>query len=425
MNLFGRSPPAPPPRPASHGVIDVLQFIEELTDREMLESADQYFAGLSVDSEQCQKPFSNVRDAGHITRNLGMLFEGADLFPGADVLDFGCATGWLTLAIANLGCNSIGVDISAKALELARQLQSSRSAPKKGTATFICCDGNGLPVPDESVDRVLCFDSFHHVKDQRSTLKEFARVLRQGGRVVMVEPGPNHSKTKQSQEEMRRFKVIENDIAMRQIAQDARSAGLEDPQMLVQFQRPLKLSFDEFEQWSRHGIGKAQERPLIDTLSRQLTDTQCFFICKGTQTLDSRSIESLGAQLRLVNVRALSQTVGLGFEFIFSIRNTGSGRWLTGEGQGPGTVKLGIQLMAADGQPLDLDFLRAPLPTPCLNIGEEVVLPVKIDWPDIPECVLRVDLVSEYVAWFSQTPACAALEITFGQLVDRLHSGDR
>jgi hypothetical protein len=126
-----------------------------------------------------------------------------------------------------------------------------------------------------------------------------------------------------------------------------------------------------------------------------------------------------------VNVRALSQTVGLGFEFIFSIRNTGSGRWLTGEGQGPGTVKLGVQLMAADGQPLDLDFLRAPLPTPCLNIGEEVVLPVKIDWPDIPECVLRVDLVSEYVAWFSQTPACAALEITFGQLVDRLHSGDR
>src|SRR5690348_11507146 len=93
-------------KPNPPAFIDVKQLILQLSDEQLLASADAYFSGLTLDSEQCNKPFSNPKDVAHVSRSLAMLFEAADLFPNADVLDFGCATGWLTLAMANMGCKS-------------------------------------------------------------------------------------------------------------------------------------------------------------------------------------------------------------------------------------------------------------------------------------------------------------------------------
>ena len=82
-------------------LIDVRDLIGRLSSDDLLASADAYFAGLTIDSEQCHKPFSNIADAIHIHRNLGLLLQAADLFRGAEVLDFGCATGWLTIVKRN------------------------------------------------------------------------------------------------------------------------------------------------------------------------------------------------------------------------------------------------------------------------------------------------------------------------------------
>jgi demethylmenaquinone methyltransferase/2-methoxy-6-polyprenyl-1,4-benzoquinol methylase len=45
-----------------------------------------------------------------------------------------------------------------------------------------------LPFPSGSVDRILMVDAFHHVHDQRATVRELARVLAPGGRLVIQEP---------------------------------------------------------------------------------------------------------------------------------------------------------------------------------------------------------------------------------------------
>src|SRR5690349_5693431 len=52
---------------ASADMIDVNALIAQLSDATLLESADAYFAGLTLASEQCRKPFSNPRDAAQIT----------------------------------------------------------------------------------------------------------------------------------------------------------------------------------------------------------------------------------------------------------------------------------------------------------------------------------------------------------------------
>jgi ubiquinone/menaquinone biosynthesis C-methylase UbiE len=45
-----------------------------------------------------------------------------------------------------------------------------------------------LPFPDEAFDRVIVVDALHHFGRQEGTVKELARVLKKGGRIVVEEP---------------------------------------------------------------------------------------------------------------------------------------------------------------------------------------------------------------------------------------------
>jgi len=52
----------------------------------------------------------------------------------------------------------------------------------------VVCDGQALPFTDRSFDNVVLFDVLHHLHRPRLFFAEAERVLRPGGRIVMVEP---------------------------------------------------------------------------------------------------------------------------------------------------------------------------------------------------------------------------------------------
>lgn len=395
--------PAPAPGTDDPNFIDVRRLMAELGDEELLQSADAYFAKMSLASEQCRKPFSNPSDALHLSRHLGLLFEAADLFRGAQVLDFGCATGWLTVGLAQMGCHAIGVDISPNALKLADGLKAARpKAHGAGTLEFRVYDGHRLPVPDASLDRIVCFDAFHHVRDQRATIAEFSRVLKRGGRVAFIEPGPNHSRTPQSQAEMARFKVIENDVRMDEIARHALDAGMDRPQMLVQFPRALSVGVDEFNAWAQGGIARRWASRAIDTLERQLTDGQYFYILKGDPIeadRDSRRAEGLAAEISVQRAQRVAQGKGQGIELQLRVRNTGTRSWITASM--PGQVNLGVHLLDGDGRLVDNNFGRLALPQGPVDPGQEVTVAGTLRWPSRSPFTLRLDMVAELVAWFA------------------------
>jgi 2-polyprenyl-3-methyl-5-hydroxy-6-metoxy-1,4-benzoquinol methylase len=102
---------------------------------------------------------------------------------GARVLDIGVGEGQSSVLLARAGACVTGIDVSGEALERAREL-ARRSGVKP---EFELMAGEDLRFPESSFDAILCMSAYHHMDFERAT-REFVRVLRPGGRVVMIEP---------------------------------------------------------------------------------------------------------------------------------------------------------------------------------------------------------------------------------------------
>lgn len=103
-------------------------------------------------------------------------------------LDVACGTGDLSVALAARAGKSsrvTGVDISGKMLSLV-----GRKAARAGVAFQVktaVADGENLPYPDESYDVVTCAFGIRNFEHRDRGLAEFLRVLRPGGKVVILE----------------------------------------------------------------------------------------------------------------------------------------------------------------------------------------------------------------------------------------------
>jgi SAM-dependent methyltransferase len=390
--------------------IDVKRLIAELSDEELMASADAYFARMTLASEQCRKPFSNPADSVYLTRHLGLVLEAADLFRGARVLEVGCGTGWLSIALAQMGCNAVGVDISPNALRLAEGLRAARGPAQTGQVEFMAYDGKTLPLPDASVDRIVCYDAFHHVRDQAATLREFSRVLKSGGRAAFLEPGPNHSRTPMSQAEMANHKVIENDVSMAEVTQHALAAGFDKPQMVVQFQQPFTLGVDEFNAWADGGIPADRAAGLIQTLQSQMTNGQCFFVYKGQPARDSRRADGLAAELSLVSARRVPLGADTGIRLELQLRNSGTREWITASV--PGQVNVGVHVLTPAGKLVNNNHGRIKLPAGPVAPGDSVSVSGVVREPAEADYRLRIDLVAELVAWFADLGQTRPLQLS-------------
>lgn len=105
-----------------------------------------------------------------------------------DVLDVATGTGDFALAIKKLAPEArvVGSDFVPKMLEIARE-----KAKKQGLEMrFEEGDALRLPYANESFDAVSCAFGFRNFADFKRGLEEFHRVLRPGGRAVILEFPP-------------------------------------------------------------------------------------------------------------------------------------------------------------------------------------------------------------------------------------------
>lgn len=96
---------------------------------------------------------------------------------GTRVLDLGCGGGFMSEALATQGADVIGVDPAVPAIEAARAHAARQALPIR----YGVGRAEAIPLPDRSVDRVVCVDVLEHVDDLTRCCAEIARVLKPGG----------------------------------------------------------------------------------------------------------------------------------------------------------------------------------------------------------------------------------------------------
>ncbi|WP_332644781.1 class I SAM-dependent methyltransferase [Aeromicrobium sp.] len=109
---------------------------------------------------------------------------------GEDILEIGFGPGRTLGKLAERGARVAGVDVSGEMVRLAtrRNQELVRSAGLGLTQT----DGIGLPFEDGSFDVVLSVHNLYFWPEPATTLAEIVRVLRPGGRALLVFRGREH-----------------------------------------------------------------------------------------------------------------------------------------------------------------------------------------------------------------------------------------
>jgi ubiquinone/menaquinone biosynthesis C-methylase UbiE len=169
--------------------------------------------------------------APSIERLRAWALTAADVRPGEVCADVGSGTGTMTRRLAELA----GPDGRAVGIEpngMLRTVAQARSAEAGSTAEF--CQGlaTEIPLPDASVDVVWCERVLQHVPDAQAAIDEVARVLRPGGRALLLD-SDHASRVESDLDPVVARAMLEafmaqlaNPTAARHIPRQARAAGL-------------------------------------------------------------------------------------------------------------------------------------------------------------------------------------------------------
>ncbi|MEY2581579.1 MAG: hypothetical protein QOE09_1428 [Ilumatobacteraceae bacterium] len=105
--------------------------------------------------------------------------------PGERVVDIGAGMGPATVLAARAGASVLAVD----PMSYMRCILAVRRLGQRGRSAIRVADGaaESIPADDRSVDAMWTVNTMHHWTDLDTAVHELARVLRLGGRLVLVD----------------------------------------------------------------------------------------------------------------------------------------------------------------------------------------------------------------------------------------------
>jgi len=116
--------------------------------------------------------------------DLAPMLEAGAMTGEERVLDIGSGPGHTALLFAPHAKEVVASDPTEAMLDEGRRLAKERGL---ANVSFECASAEALPFADASFDRVTSRQSAHHYVDLPAALREVARVLRPGGRFVLID----------------------------------------------------------------------------------------------------------------------------------------------------------------------------------------------------------------------------------------------
>jgi ubiquinone/menaquinone biosynthesis C-methylase UbiE len=118
-------------------------------------------------------------------RDAQKLIDWIQPRPSERILDAACGPGTLARALAQHAGQVMGLDICPGMVQVAQRL--ARQAPNAGLLGFVLGDVESLPYPTSHFHLVTCTYAFANFPDPLGALREFARVLRPAGRILIAD----------------------------------------------------------------------------------------------------------------------------------------------------------------------------------------------------------------------------------------------
>lgn len=106
----------------------------------------------------------------------------ARIRPEDRVLDVACGTGLVSFVVAPYAREVVGIDISPGMLAKAREIRHRRDIRN---VHFVLGEAHHLPFKDGEFDVVICRLAIHHFLNPIREMREMARVLAVGGRLIV------------------------------------------------------------------------------------------------------------------------------------------------------------------------------------------------------------------------------------------------
>jgi len=366
-------------------MINPKELIAKLNVEELCCTAEDYYKNIPSPENLFSKPYNSIKETPELLYNLSLILAGLQIGKSMTILDFGSGVCWLSRLLNEMKLCTISVDCAETAIAIGEKLfnkyptiNSSIKEP-----VFLKYDGHTLNIPDESVDRIICFDAFHHISNQKEIISEFYRVLKPGGIVGFSEPGIHHSQTPMSQQEMENYNVLENDILLNEIEDIAKTTGF--TKLLCKVMQNPYYSIEANDYYSI--LDGEIPKHVVDSIIEPMKKNTIFFLYKGESIYDSRMSFGLSHEITYE---------AQGKKLLFTIKNTGISKWIHSNTQDIGVVKLAAHKYNNNMELINFDYFRMSLDNDVLP-GEQIQISTELDYED---CILAFDMVSEDVSWF-------------------------